>query len=291
MSKTRSLHSFIRLSGHSRWWAGVCVTGLLTTELGAGGLGRLTAALGEGSAPGHVAASTQSGTKTAGSGGRQAVLRGGPTCTTNTKRNTRPRHHRVRLHRHAHLVVNVCVTALPTAARSTVPSIEPVAQVPVVGGGGGGTGRAVAHQSVRQPRQKQHKQQSRPRQPSATPVVVEPAAQVGQVVVQRPQDGTGQARVLVAARPDPATSTSPVALYGRVKPTSSTTLPTGRVCFYDGTSTTALGCSTLAPQANGVMQAHIKVPLTRGTHAIVARYAGDAHYAAVQSSALALVVS
>lgn len=91
MSKTRSLHSFIRLSGHSRWWAGVCVTGLLTTELGAGGLGRLTAALGEGSAPGHVAASTQSGTKTAGSGGRQAVLRGGPTCTTNTNRNTRMR--------------------------------------------------------------------------------------------------------------------------------------------------------------------------------------------------------
>ena len=109
--------------------------------------------------------------------------------------------------------------------------------------------------------------------------------------MQRPQNGSGQARVLVAARPTPATSTSLVALYGRVKPTSAALLPTGRVCFYDGRSTTTLGCSTLAPQANGVMQAHIKVPLTKGAHSIVAKYAGDVHYAAAQSSAFALVVS
>jgi hypothetical protein len=63
------------------------------------------------------------------------------------------------------------------------------------------------------------------------------------------------------------------------------------VCFYDGRSLTALGCSTLAPQANGVMQAHVKVTLAKGTHAIVAKYSGDARYAAVQSSAFALVVS
>ncbi|WP_185746174.1 Ig-like domain-containing protein [Oryzihumus leptocrescens] len=206
---------------------------------------------------------------------------------TSKKRNTRPRHHRVRLHRHAHLVVDVCVTDLPTTRKSNA-SVRPVAASGSVVGRSGtsGAGRSVGHQPVRQVK---HKQRS-PRQPQAAPVAVAGRTQE-QVDWQRPQSGTGQVRVLVAARPDPATSTSPVALYGRVKPTSATTLPTGRVCFYDGRSLATLGCSTLAPQANGVMQAHIKVALTSGTHAIVAKFSGDAHYAAAQSNAFALVVS
>lgn len=288
MGKTRSLHSFIRLSGHSRWWAGVCVTGLLTTELGAGGLGRLTAALEAGNGHGQVAAGAEAGAKTAGSAGSKTVLRDQRGCVTTKKRSTRPRHHRVRLHRHAHLVVDVCVTDLPTTRQSNAPSVRPVAASGSVVGrsGASGTGRGVVHQPVRQVKQKQRS----PRQPQAAQVAAPGGAQE-QVVWQRPQSGTGQARVLVAARPDPATSTSPVALYGRVKPTSATTLPTGRVCFYDGRSLTTLGCSSLAPQANGVMQAHIKVTLAKGPHAIVAKYSGDAHYAAVQSSTFALVVS
>ncbi|HET7660843.1 MAG TPA: Ig-like domain-containing protein [Oryzihumus sp.] len=103
--------------------------------------------------------------------------------------------------------------------------------------------------------------------------------------------GTGTTRVLIATRPNPALSTAPVALYGRVKPTSSTTAPTGQVCFYDGTSTTTLGCGTLAAQANGTMQTHIKVSLAKGTHALVAKYSGDSHYAANQSKVLLLTVS
>ena len=288
MGKTRSLHWFIRLSGHSRWWAGVCVTGLLTTELGAGGLGRLTAALETGNGHGHVAAGAEAGAKTDGNPGSQPVLRDQRGCVTSKKRNTRPRHHRVRLHRHAHLVVDVCVTELPTTGRSNAPIVRPAAASGSVvrRSGASGKGRAVVHRPVPHVKQKQRS----PRQPQAAQVAV-PTGTQEQVAWQRPQSGTGQARVLVAARPDPAISTSPVAVYGRVKPTSAATLPTGQVCFYDGRSLTTLGCSTLAPQANGVMQAHIKVTLAKGTHVIVARYSGDARYAAVQSSAFALAVS
>ena len=288
MSKTRSPHSFIRLSGHSRWWAGVCVTGLLTTELGAGGLGRLTAALETGSGHGHVAAGAEAGAKPAGSAGPQTVLRDQRGCVTSKKRTTRPRHHRVRLHRHAHLVVDVCVTQLATTRQGTAPSERAVAAARPVGkNGAGGAGRSVQPQPVRQVR---HKRQVSPRRPHGAQVAVPSATRGRQVDSQRPPTGTGQARVLVAARPDPVTSTSPVALYARVKPTSVTLLPTGSVCFYAGRSLTTLGCSILAPQANGVMQAHIKVTLAKGAHDIVARYAGDVHFAAVQSSAVALLV-
>ena len=103
--------------------------------------------------------------------------------------------------------------------------------------------------------------------------------------------GTGTTHVLIAARPNPATSTAPVALFSRVKPTSSTTAPTGQVCFYDGTSTTTLGCGTLAASATGVMQARIKVTLSPGTHSLVAKYSGDANYAANQSKPLLLTVT
>ena len=289
MSKTRSLHSLLRLSGKSRWWAGVCVTGVLTTELGASGFGRLTAALDAGNVPAQVAASAQARTGTTGTAERPAVARGGRSCPTSKGRHVGPRRHRAHPHRRPRLAVAVCVTGFPSTARSNAAAITPVAApAPVIWvGGGSSPARAVSQRQARPVRQ----QQRRPR-PTHTTRVAVPAVTESRQVALRPQPvGTGQAKVVVAARPDPATSTSPVALYGRVKPTSATTSPSGRVCFYDGGLLTTLGCATLAPQVNGVMQAHIKVTLAKGTHSIVATYSGDALYAAGKSNAFALVVS
>lgn len=284
MGKTRSLHSVLRLSGHSRWWAGVCVTGVLTTELGAGGLGRLTAALDPGPSQGHAAASAATGRSAP---AHQVVLRGGRGCAAGTAGRARRavrRHHRVRLHRQTRLVVDVCVTGLSDTAHHAS-AVSPAAVLaPVVRAGAG-------HGTGRRPVARRDRQAGRARAPRPHVARAALAGSPGQQALrQQQQGGSGQAHVLLVARPDPTTSTSPVALVGRVRPTSLSLSPTGRVCFHDGGSLTTLGCSTLIPQANGVMRARIQVVLGRGTHSIVATYAGDAHFTAAQSSTLVLVV-
>ena len=99
-------------------------------------------------------------------------------------------------------------------------------------------------------------------------------------------------RVTLVQRPTPAVSTSPVAFSSKVKPWPTSTIrPTGTVCFYDGTATTALACGTLAPSAKGVMVVHLGVKMAPGTHSVVARYSGDARYAANQSKAVVFTVS
>ncbi|MGN6637055.1 MAG: Ig-like domain-containing protein [Oryzihumus sp.] len=104
--------------------------------------------------------------------------------------------------------------------------------------------------------------------------------------------GTATTRVTLVQRPTPAVSTSPVAFSSKVKPWPTSTIrPTGTVCFYDGTATTALACGTLSPSAKGVMVVHLGVKMAPGTHSVVARYSGDARYAANQSKAVVFTVS
>ena len=83
----------------------------------------------------------------------------------------------------------------------------------------------------------------------------------------------------------------PVGLSSKVKPTAWVTHPTGQVCFYNGTSTTALACGTLKLSSNNIMVTHVKVTLAAGTYSIVAKYSGDANYLPNSSKSITLVVT
>lgn len=90
------------------------------------------------------------------------------------------------------------------------------------------------------------------------------------------------ATVVLTATPNPAIITNAVVL--GVAVTASTGVPTGTVTFYDGT--TAIGGATLVAGVG----AFTTTSLSSGTHALTAKYAGDATDAAGTSNSVSEVI-
>lgn len=101
-------------------------------------------------------------------------------------------------------------------------------------------------------------------------------------------------KTTLVVRPTAPSSTKPVSLSSKVKPkVASTTapLPTGTVCFYDGSATTSLACASLVKSPKGDAIVHVKVTLTAGSHVVTAKYSGNTTYAASQSNPVTFTVS
>lgn len=91
--------------------------------------------------------------------------------------------------------------------------------------------------------------------------------------------------VALSASPNPATTGQSVTLSATVAVTAAGT-PSGSVTFSDGS--TSLGTQTLSAQGTASLSI---ATLAAGTHAVTARYGGDATFAASSSSAVQLVIN